>query len=97
MIIYNTYLPAVDDQSAASRENTSFTVLPKWAAIFKANTVDGMNFPSSMALIVWRLTPIASASCCWEIFTMARSTRMLFCMAQGPPHPEHFYSENGDV
>ena len=31
-----------------------------------------------MALIVWRLTPTASASCCCVMRTIARSTLMLF-------------------
>lgn len=74
--------------SPSSRVNISLTVLPKYRAIFRDRTVEGINFPSSMALIVCRLTPTASASCCWEIFTTALSTRILFSIMQGPPRPD---------
>ena len=36
--------------------------------------VEGTYFPDSMALMVCRLTPMASANCCWVICLMALST-----------------------
>ncbi len=58
----------------------SSTGLPKVWAIFKASTADGTYFPASMALMVWRLTFTASASCCCVMRTIARSTLILFFM-----------------
>lgn len=56
----------------------SSTLNPKVAAIFKAKTVEGTNFPLSIAFIVCLLTPAASASCCCVIRTSARATLILF-------------------
>jgi len=55
--------------------------LPKVRAIFKANTAEGTYLHDSMALIVCRLTPTASANCCCVMRTMARSTLILFFIA----------------
>ena len=52
----------------------SFTVFPNTSDIFKASSVEGTYFPDSMALMVCRLTPIASANCCWVICLIALST-----------------------
>ena len=65
-------------QSPSSRWKTASTALPKQRAIFSASTVEGTNFPLSMALIVCRLTPVASASCCWVMRISARATLILF-------------------
>ena len=55
--------------------------MPNTSDIFRARTVDGLNFPNSIALIVCRLTPVFSASSCCDIRCRARSTRMLFFIA----------------
>ena len=69
-------------QSPSSSSNISSTVLPKYAAIFRARTVEGTYFPDSMELIVCRLTPIAAARSCWVISLMARSTLIVFFIFQ---------------
>lgn len=54
------------------------TGLPKNRLIFRANGVEGRKRFFSMATIVCRLTPTASASCCCVISISARSTLILF-------------------
>ena len=49
----------------------SFTVFPNISDIFNDSKVEGTYFPDSMALMVCRLTPMASANCCWVICLMA--------------------------
>src|SRR6056297_3610496 len=49
----------------------------KWRAIFSAMMVDGTNRPTSMVLMVFRDTPIASASSAWLSRCSARKTRIL--------------------
>ena len=61
-----------------SRAKIASTGLRKVRAILSASSVEGTNFPVSTAFTVWRLTPTASASCCWVMRTSARSTRILF-------------------
>ena len=50
----------------------SFTVFPNISDIFNDSKVEGTYFPDSMALMVCRLTPMASANCCWVICLMAQ-------------------------
>ena len=63
--------------SSSTMENTSSTGTPKWRASLRAVRTEELNFPSSMALIVWRLTPIAEARSSWVMFLMALKTRRL--------------------
>lgn len=69
------------------------TGLPKIRAIFSASTVEGTKRPASMAFTVWRLTPMASANCCWVMRTSARSTRILFFIAERFVKPVHGHAE----
>lgn len=45
-----------------------------------ASAVEGIYFPASIALIVWRETFTRCANSSWVMLRMARSTRILFCM-----------------
>lgn len=54
------------------------TDFEKKRAIFSASGVEGRKRPFSIATIVWRLTPTASASCCWVTDISALSTLILF-------------------
>ena len=65
-------------QSLSSNWKMSSVLFLNTLAIFNASSVDGTNFPDSIALIVCLLTPTASANCCCEMRTMARSTLILF-------------------
>lgn len=43
-------------QSVSSSWKISFTLLPNTCDIFSTSVVEGLYFPNSMALMVWRLT-----------------------------------------
>lgn len=60
------------------RVKSSFTVLPKYFESFSASSVLGINLLFSIANIVWRLTPMDSASSFWDMCFIARSTLILF-------------------
>ena len=65
-------------QSLSSNWKMSSVLFLNTLAIFNASSVDGTNLPASIAFIVCLLTPTASANCCCEMRTMARSTLILF-------------------
>ena len=71
-------------QSASSSWNTSSSFFPNTDDIFSDRTVEGTYFPASMAFMVWRVTPVFSASCCCVMRFMARSTLMLFFIPSPP-------------
>ena len=84
------FMREADGSFALFELENGLDVFSNCRAIFRARTVDGTNFPASMALIVWRLTPTASANCCWVMRRSARSTRILFFMcgllSESPQH-----------
>lgn len=62
----------------------SFIVFPNISDIFNDSKVEGTYFPDSMALMVCRLTPMASANCCWVICLMALSTLNVLVIVAPP-------------
>lgn len=69
-------------QSPSSSSKISFTDTPNTCARRKASTVEGLNFPCSIATIVCRLTRTRSARSSCVIRSFALSTRKLFFIAQ---------------
>lgn len=77
--------------------NIDSTGLEKYRAILSARRVEGRNLFFSMATIVCRLTPTASANCCWVISFSARSTLILFFIVAYFVVAVHFKPENNDI
>lgn len=78
-------------QSSDSNWKIRSTDVRNTRAIFNARTVEGTNRPVSMALMVCRLTPVASANACWVMRSSARSARILFFISQRFFESPHFH------
>ena len=70
--------------SSGSSSKMSFTDLLNRAEIFKARTVEGLNLPFSIALMVCLLTASLSARSCWVMSSRALSTFILFFISHPP-------------
>lgn len=67
-------------RSSASSTKIFSTATPKTRAMRKARTVDGINLPDSIALMVCLDTLTFSANSACVIFCIARSTLIVFFM-----------------
>ena len=65
-------------ESIYFRENISSTLTLKKSASLSARSTEGVYFPFSIEIMVWRDTPTAAASSSWVMLFRIRISLMIF-------------------